>query len=374
MTGRPIAFLFLGETLLIPHLYPIAAATATLARDVPIDLWVSTSVHERLLERWTATLDAPHMRVRRAPGFRQVTDDGEGRNPILPAKLPMLARLAPRLARASAVVCAEQTSLWLPTLLPMPTPFIKVPHGAGSLMKRNDRRRRAAWLTLVPAERERTALGAVGVPEDRIAVTGYAKAEFDHRTPARALFADRRPVILYNPHWQQHRSSWWRWGPAVVEAIIASDRYNLIFAPHQRLVERAENVSAICNRLATNDHVNCDFTSFATVDGSYTAAADIYLGDTSSQIVEFLIRPRPSIFLNAHQTTWQGDPAYDMWRTGAVVDDLAALMPALDEAQHLHPSFINAQRQLVADQLGVIDGHAAERAATAILEAVHHRD
>ena len=81
MTG-PVAFLFLGETLLIPHLFPIVEALAE-ASDVPIDLWVSTSVHEALLGAWIGN---DNVRVRRAPGFRSVSDAASGRNPKLAFK------------------------------------------------------------------------------------------------------------------------------------------------------------------------------------------------------------------------------------------------------------------------------------------------
>ncbi|MGN6279954.1 MAG: hypothetical protein ACTHM8_14700 [Sphingomonas sp.] len=370
---RQVAFLFLGETLLIPHLYPIVEALAAAAPDLPIELWVSTSVHEQLLHRWTAALGA-NVRIRRAPGFRKIDDDADGRNPELPAKLPMLARLAPLLWRTGVVVCAEQTSLWLPTLLPMPARFVKAPHGAGTLMKRDDRRRRAAHLTLVPSERERLALADIGVDPDRIAVTGYAKAEFTHRTASADLFATPRPIVLYNPHWQQHRSSWWRWGAEAVRAIVASGRYNLIFAPHQRLVERNAHVAALCAELAGDPHFHCDFTSFATVDGSYTAAADIYLGDTSSQVIEFVARPRPTLFLDAQGTDWKANPAYDMWHTGEVLTGLGDLLAALDRAASLHATYRDAQIALTTQLLGPVDGHASARAAAAILAALDARD
>lgn len=370
---RAVAFLFLGETLLIPHLYPIVEALVQLAPDLPIDLWISTSVHENLLGRWTAAL-GPNVRIHRAPGFRSLPGYEDGRNPPLPRKLPMLARLAPRLARTQVVVCAEQTSLWLAALLPMRSRFIKVPHGAGTLMKRNDHRRRAAWRTLVPSERERAALAEVGVDPSRIAVTGYAKAEFFHRTPLTQLFADARPIILYNPHWQEHRSSWWRWGPEIVRRIVAENRFNLIFAPHQRLVERADDVTPLCEELASNPHAHCDFTSFATVDGSYTAAADLYLGDTSSQVMEFLVRPRPAVFLDAKGKDWRNDSTYDMWRAGEVVSDLDTLLPALDRAAAEHPAYLDAQRALATDLLGPLDGRSSARAAEAILAALDARD
>jgi hypothetical protein len=364
---RAVAFLFLGETLLIPHLYPIVEALAAEAPDVPIDLWVSTSMHERLLGRWTAALGHSALSIRRAPGFRMLTGHDDGANPPLPAKLPMLARLAPRLARTAVVVCAEQTSLWLPTLLPLKSRFVKVPHGAGSLMARADRRRRAAALTLVPAERERAALIATGMAPARVAVTGYAKASFTHRTPARALFAERRPILLYNPHWQQHRSSWWRLGRETVRRIVDDGRYNLIFAPHQRLVERDPDLTEFCAEVAARPDVHCDTSSFATVDGSYTEAADIYLGDTSSQVVEFLVRPRPCLFLNAQQAAWRDDPAYAMWRCGEVIDDIYALPAALDRAPSLHAEYAEEQRVFARAQLGTLDGKAPERAARAIL-------
>src|SRR3546814_14507176 len=47
----------------------------------------------------------------------------------------------------------------------------------------------------------------------------------------RTLFADDRPIVVYAPHWQQHRSSWWQWGATAIETVLASGRYNLIFAP-----------------------------------------------------------------------------------------------------------------------------------------------
>lgn len=367
---RPIAFLFLGETLLIPHLYPIVEALAAAAPELPIDLWVSTSVHEALIGRWLAETGIASARLRRAPGFRALRGYEGGRNPPLRAKLPMLLRLAPRLNRAALVVCAEQTSLWLPRMLPMRPRFVNVLHGAGSMMNRDDPRRRAAWKTLVPGEAERDALAAHGVGRESVEAVGYIKAGFRHRTGARALFADERPIVLYAPHWQRHRSSWWAWGPQAIETVIASGRYNLILAPHQRLVEKAPEMRDLAARLAGRADVHCDLDSFAMVDGSYTAAADLYLGDTSSQVVEFLMRPRPCVFLDPMGLAWAGDPSYAMWEAGEVVTDIADLDAALARAPERHPAFVQAQERFARAQLGDTSGEAPARAARVILEAV----
>nr|WP_286207643.1 hypothetical protein [Hephaestia sp. MAHUQ-44] len=356
--------------MLIPHLYPIVEALAEAAPDVPIDLWVSTSLHEQLIGGWIAAAGITSARIRRAPGFRTLRGYDDGRNPPLPAKLPMLFRLAPRLNRAAIVVCAEQTSLWLPRVLPMRPKFINTLHGAGTMMTRGDKRRQAAWKTLVPSAGECAALAAHGVDPGAIVPIGYVKAGFRHRTAARTWFADDRPIVLYAPHWQQHRSSWWQWGPRAIEAVRASGRYNLIFAPHQRLLEKASDLREVASRIAGQPGVHCDLDSFAMVDGSYTAAADLYLGDTSSQVVEFLMQPRPCVFLDPLGVAWQGDPSYAMWAAGEVVTDVATLDAALAQAPALHGGFEPAQRAFAEAQLGDVSGAAAARAARVILDAL----
>lgn len=363
--SRAVAFLLLGETLLIPHVFPIAEALAG-ACDMDIDLWVSTSVHEALLESW---IERGRMSVRRAPGFRQVPDAETGRNPRLPFKPLLLAGMVPHLLRARAAICAEQTSLWLPMLLPMRTPFVKTAHGAGSMSARADPRRRAAALTLVPAEGEKAALARYGVDPARIGVTGYIKSGFRQRTPARSLFADDKPILLYTPHWQPHRSSWPAWGEKIVELLAGQDRYNVILAPHQRLIETAPGLRDILAGVAGLPHVHCDLDSFAMVDGSYTAAADLYLGDTSSQVVEFLARPRPCVFLNPWGRDWGTDPAYAQWHCGQVVDVFGALWPAIEAASGLQGRFSGTQAVFARAALGDTEG-APERAARAILDCL----
>jgi hypothetical protein len=359
-----VAFLFLGETLLIPHLFPIVEALAR-DTDIPIDLWVSTSVHERLLRSWIA---GERVRFRRALGFRQIPDAAANENPRLPFKPAMLAGLIPHLLRTSVAVCAEQTSLWLPTLLPLRTKFVKTAHGAGSMSARADRRRKSATLTLTPSESEKQGLVDHGVDPSRIVVTGYVKASFRHRTPAQALFSDARPILLYTPHWQRHRSSWFSWGRAVIEQLIAQDRFNIIFAPHQRLIEGAPELRVVVAALIGLPHVHCDLDSFSMVDGTYTAAADLYVGDTSSQVVEFLARPRPCVFLNPLSRDWRDDPSYAQWGCGPVVDDVRQLMPAIDQAFASHRDFIDRQRAFAMHQLGDVSDRPPARIAQLIAE------
>ena len=51
-----------------------------------------------------------------------------------------------------------------------------------------------------------------------------------------------------------------------------------------------------------------------------TLASNIYLGDVSSQIWEFLMNPRPCVFANTHKVAWDKDPNYLHWHTGLMFD------------------------------------------------------
>lgn len=355
----PVAFLFLGETLLVPHLQPIAAALAELCPDLAIDCWAGdAAVEEMLLAR-----AQPGLRIRRAPGFKADAA------PRPAAKLIRLARLAPALMRAKAVVCAEQTSLWLPRVLPVRTRFIKTSHGVGSMSARDDPRRRAAWRLLVPSELERETYLARGFSAEKVLATGYVKASFVRSAPV-SPFPDGTPTILYAPHWQRHRSSWWAWGRDIVALLTRQNRFNVILAPHQRLAEGDPAVAAVLREAAQHPHVHVDLDSPALVDGSYTALADIYLGDTSSQVVEFLAHPRPCVFLNNDAIDWRARDDHGFWQCGEVVDRLDAVWAALERAEAEHPRFRDIQARFAADSLGDTGPEAPYRIARIICDAL----
>jgi hypothetical protein len=368
----PVAFFFLGETLLIPHLYPVVEALAR-HEDIRIDLWVSTSVHEQLLAGWTAGLAPERLRIRRTPFFRLLPDYETGRNPLLPNKALLLVGIAPCLLGTPVVVSAEQTSLWIPALLPwLRTRFINVMHGSGTINSREGFRRRKAWRMPVPSEAEQREFVARGMDPAYVPVVGSVKASFRHSTRRHLQFPQHRPIVLYNPHWQRHRSSWWDWGRDIVRQLMEQDRYNVILAPHQRLVEGDAELVRIMAEAAKLPHVISDVDSFAMVDGSYPAAADIYLGDTSSQVIEFLARPRPCVFLNNTRTDWRSRQDHQIWESGQVLDSPEQLLAALDRAVESHATFLPAQQKLVRDWLGETSG-APERIVGHILEALEGR-
>ena len=77
------------------------------------------------------------------------------------------------------------------------------------------------------------------------AITGYPKFDIAAGQGRPIKFrGSNRPIVLYNPHVSPHLSSWYKQGRAVLDYFLASDRYNLIFAPHIMMFERRMAVRA----------------------------------------------------------------------------------------------------------------------------------
>lgn len=279
-----------------------------------------------------------------------------------------------------ALVVSEKSSLILKSRYGLNNlKFIHTRHGAGDRAIGFNPESAQFDLILVSGEKIRDRLlRDASVPPEKIRITGYAK--FDIVPPAHApLFprSDRR-TILYNPHPSPHLSSWFRFGQDILEQFYQSDRYNLIFAPHVMLFARPWTVTIDklsvayakkpAQRYFDAPHMVMDLGSPACSDMTYTNAADLYLGDVSSQVYEFLYRPRPCLFLDAHETAWQGDPNYRHWTTGPVKTDASDIIAAIDDAFAAQDAFRDAQRAVLADSFSVTEEPASSRAAAAIID------
>ena len=220
-------------------------------------------------------------------------------------------------------------------------------------------------------------LSALGfLPEGRFAVVGYPKFEvvrgLKRKIPR--LFNNDNPIVVYNPHFDQSESSFRPMGLQVLEYFFNNREVNLIFAPHVVLFKRSRRHGAFLPlkyRSAPNIHI--DTGSSASIDMTYMLAADIYLGDVSSQVYEFLLEPRPCIFLDGHNVAWQGDPSYYHWELGPVVENIEPeLIQALKQAFTSHHQYIKRQREAFAYTFySEPKTTAAERGAKAISDFLH---
>ena len=367
----------------VAHSLPVALALARTRPDVEV---VLASTHPRLsaeIRRLGGGAEAggpPLVELGLVSPARRLADAALGR--LVPArKLLVYGDHLPFFRGLDVLVVAEKTSLVLRTRHGLrDLRMVHTRHGAGDRAIGFDRASAGFDRVLVSGRKIADRLTAeAGLDPARLRVVGYPKFDaVGGRTLAR-LFPDARPTVLYNPHGSPRLSSWYRWGARVLDHFAASSRYNLIFAPHVMLFERPLMLSlsppAVAlpgralrgRRPVPNIHV--DTGSPASLDMTYTEAADIYLGDVSSQAYEFLRRPRPCVFLNAHGVRWEGDADYAHWRAGPVVDDLHRLEAALDEAVARHAdAFAPVQRELFGYSFDLTDRPSSERAAEAVAE------
>jgi hypothetical protein len=278
-----------------------------------------------------------------------------------------------------AVVVSEKTSLLLKTRYGLESvKLIHTRHGAGDRAIGFNPESAAFDLVLVsgPKIRDRLIRDA-GLRPEQIALVGYPKFDLcaDNRF-ADHFPAPERPTVIYNPHPSPKLSSWFRHGAEVLEAFRNQDRYNLIFAPHVMLFERKWVVTVDPPSLARvvppgpefagEPRIHIDTGSAASSDMSYTNRADIYLGDVSSQVYEFLCVPRPCLFLDSHGVDWRGDPNYLHWQAGPVLESADSLLDAIDAAVASHPDYAPRQKALIDSTFSLADRPSAERAADAI--------
>lgn len=206
---------------------------------------------------------------------------------------------------------------------------------------------------------------------ENAAVTGYPKFDIVPSDFRPKLFTDDRPVLLYNPHACLPISSWSAWGLDILEYFYQNNQYNFIFAPHCNLFRRQFSVRKIPKKYFTAAHMIIDLGSEKSVDMTYTQAADIYLGDVSSQVYEFIRRPRPCIFLNPRRMAWQGDERYANWNFGTVINEFWELKKLLSQPSLPDPQ-VELQQSYFKDAFSITAETAASRSAAAIRQRLAH--
>lgn len=288
-----------------------------------------------------------------------------------PPKLLVQAAARRRLARYDALVVPERTSLRLKKLGLHRIPFIHTMHGAGDRAVGLDPRIRKFDFVLLAGEKQRRRMLARSlIRPGAHAVVGYPKFDVVGGAAAKErLFANDRPVVLYNPHFCRGLSSWDAAGEDIIGQFAEDARYNLVVAPHVRLFDARRDRARAERRLARYagvPNIRIDLGSRRSIDMSYVRAADIYLGDVSSQVYEFLAEPRPCLFLNTQHVAWAGDDNYAHWRFGAVIEHSRDIVAAVDRSVASHSRFLDVQRQGLRDTFVAADGRASIRAASAI--------
>ncbi len=387
MTKR-IGFLFNHEAIhQVSHLAPMIPAFARRALDAHIDIIASSFEQLKVIQSIIGHVPGCKYHLLDMPAssghLNQILSKAGPwkRYATLKHNLDLFRSL-------DALIVPERTSLLLKTHFGLTDlKLIRVCHGAGD--------RDVAWsqnisqfdYVLLPGKKHRDRMLELGIitPENH-AVIGYMKfdafAEAEQNTPSlhkvRKIFSNDKPVVVYNPHFDPYLSSWYTMGNEVLSYFAENQDYNLIFAPHIMLFKRRLHTSLanktvrwrknLSKRFENIDNIHIDPGSLASVDMTYLNAADIYLGDVSSQVYEFIAKPRPCIFLNGHNALWENNPQYRFWQLGPVAENVSALDKALANADKDFSIYAGKQRDWFAKSIYMPPTPAADVAADAVIK------
>ena len=303
-------------------------------------------------------------------------------NAVAPARRIMVLRNNLELLGSYDVfVVPESTSMLLKTQFGLThLKFVLTHHGAGDRAVGEKETIRNFDFVLISGEKRKRRHKERGlISEGSYAVVGYPKFDFVSNDPVAVnLFKNDNLTVIYNPHFDPHLSSWYDMGSDVLQAFAETPDINLIFAPHIMMFERRLHTSLEHKKIRLRKNlpekfyklpnIHIDLGSTRSVDMTYTRLADIYLGDVSSQIYEFLETRRPAIFLNSHNADWAGNPIYKYWSTGPVLNNVNGLIETVRASHDLHKEFIEAQNQAFEDTFGGGEGKPSEKAADAIAD------
>lgn len=381
-----IGFLFNHDQIhQVAHSLPIALALSK--REPSLEVIVATT-NKKLraeVERILGVLGSANVQLvdlrLRSAFSRRLADLLDRYVPT--AKLAIYRDHLPFFASLDVLVVAEKTSLILKSRYGLTDlKLIHTRHGAGDRAIGFNAASALFDHVLVSGPKVRDRLIAdAKLAADRISIVGYPKFDLAPEGPFRLPFeAGSGPTVLYNPHVSPHLSSWYRDGRGVLDFFVDHPEYNLIFAPHVMLFERPfvltidklriDRPGTIDAKYLQAKNIHIDLGSRLSTDMTYTLAADLYLGDVSSQIYEFLVRPRPSIFINSHGVNFEKDPNYAHWQSGEVIDGLAEFGPALARAWERHADYLPTQARLFKEAFDLNESPSSVRAADAILNFV----
>lgn len=379
---KRIGFLFNHDELhQVAHTAPIISALQSRSPSTSVEVITSSEAQIRTVKQF---LD-PAMPV---PSFWSIKPRGWSRfvekllgNLIPIGRLNGLINNIDLFRYFDALVVPETTSTILKTKNRLSkTKLIFFPHGAGDRSVGFSSEISLFDFVLLPGMKTRARMLDAGVIcKDNHRVVGYPKFEAFEEIPPPKLFNNSNPIVLYNPHFDPRLSSWFKFGEGILDFFANQNDYNLIVAPHVMLFRRRMLASLehrimkfrrnIPQRYLNLPNILIDTGSKRSVDMTYNRAANIYLGDVSSQIYEYIRTPRPAIFLNSHDADWQSDPNYACWHFGSVLENTAELHAALDNAPALFKHFAHRQKQAFSEAFNLSDNiSSADRAASALVD------
>ena len=227
---------------------------------------------------------------------------------------------------------------------------------------------------LIPGEYHRDRLKkSLSLKDGQLEMVGKPKLDYlkIKISDNKKLFNNGNPIFYYNPHWEIELSSYLKWKEIILEFFKKNKNYNLIFSPHPLVghlsIKRGYEIK---EKSIVEDNIVVDMGSNHCLDGTYTSTADVYIGDISSMVTEWILqKPRPCIFINAHNAKWENNDNYYMWRFGKVVNELKEFETAIMESTSIN-QYEEIQKELKNEFIFTTDKSSSDLLADFITKTV----
>lgn len=334
MSGKhKIAIIFLDD---IHHIYHFISIAVELSKENQVHILTYPGKHE-FLHKTLANLNGEKVIVEklRTSPFRAFTDTLKRRK--LPRKgFWMKKHQNYILNNFDAVVFSDYNHHYLLKARgenPKPK-FIKLAHGVAGRAYVYNKELLDFNMHVIFGDYYYDQLKKMNLLSECSVVVGYPKLDALSNFNTDKIFSNKKTTVIYNPHFEPAFSSWYTMGIKILEYFYNSKKYNLIFAPHINLFNKVgvESGASIPEKYFNAKNIHIDLGSEKSVNMTYINEADMYLGDVSSQVFEFIINPRPCIFLNPKKVKFKGDINYRFWKCGKVVTKVGKLPKALKKA------------------------------------------
>ncbi|EUK17713.1 CDP-glycerol glycerophosphotransferase family protein [Commensalibacter papalotli (ex Servin-Garciduenas et al. 2014)] len=368
-----LLFSYIAQPHQTLHSLPIAIEIARKHPNIEVHIACTTHEHLNYIQSIIALYPNTnlHYHLFSLPSLIRKRIKLHGTNAIL--KLLTLYLNRDLFQKFSAIIVPERTSLYLKQFGITKPKLIWTRHGAGDRAVGFAKDVRKFDFILMAGEKiEQRLLQQDSLHPGRYQTGVYAKFDIVHilrKQPQPVLFNNDKPTILYNPHFKRHLSSWHKFGHKILKQFAEQNHYNLIFAPHFRLFyPPSPKDYEVFAAYKQHPHILIDLGSERSIDMTYTIAADLYLGDVSSQLYEFLIKLRPCVFLNAHNIHWKRDENYQSWALGPVISSPNHIIEKINKAFTLQKNFLHLQKDYIRNTFGTLNCPTAHIGAKAIVD------
>lgn len=366
-----IAFLFLDE---IHHIYHFITVAIQLSKTQQVSILTHPKCNPLLFES-LKELGGERVKVEelKTSSFRAFTDKLKARE--LPRKGFWIKKNQKyMLTNFDAIVFSDFFHKYILKNRKKQWPkLLKFDHGAPGRSYSYDARQLDFDFQLLFGEFMYQQFKTEGIIGPHAVIAGYPKHDAISGNKIEDFFGNENLTVVYNPHFDPKVTSWKKTGMQVLDFFYNHPGYNLIFAPHLHLFQKlkgGESKTIIDEKYFNAKNILIDLGSPRSVDMSYIQSADVYLGDVSSQVYEFIHQPRPCIFLNPNQFDYKGDKNFRFWKLGEVIERVEELEGALEDVQYkFENKYLEIQKKIDRENFYTEPGStASERASRAIID------